>query len=505
MGYWLVLLATLLLACGKADATSIPDVSGAQSPLLAQTALPAAATPTTVPTPTATATRQPTRTPVPTHTPTVALTPTVAPALTSTLEASPASAIGTEDALEILSHVSYADARGVFHVIGEVYNGTTRNYRGIRVKGKFYSREKLVAQENTYAYIDILRPDEKAPFDLVLRSPPGESGEAPAIDDYVLEVQGDVTTTEPFLGIQFIGHSATFVDDRQGDSERADLTIIGEVTNVADRPASQVRIACAAYDAEGHLMNVGLAYAQRDILEPDAISPFRLYVGDVGRGLAPDDGPQNYHILAYAQAASESELEQQADVKVLSAEREGGSGDGSNGEASLVLLGEVANVGTAPATRVQVTASFFNADNRLVAVEWGAAWRDNLPPGERSPFEIVLSRPPEGVDRWVLGAQGTRGDAPAVGQLALEQVSNGVDAQNVVTFGGQVKNGGPETMGAIEIGVTVYDASGHVVSAGRVYLDESLAPGATRPFALQIQATETASSFQLYVEGRAQE
>lgn len=505
MGYWLVLLAALLLACGKADATSIPDVSGAQSPLLTQTPLPAAATPTPTATPTVTATRQPTRTPVPTRTPTTAPTPTAAPALTETLEASSASALEVEDALEILSHVSYTDERGVFHVIGEVYNGTTRNYRGIRVKGKFYSREKLVAQENTYAYIDILRPDEKAPFDLVLRSPPGESGEAPAIDDYVLEVQGDVTTTEPFLGIQFIGHSASFVDDRQGDSERADLTIIGEVTNVADRPASQVRIACAAYDAEGHLMNVGLAYAQRDILEPDEISPFRLYVGDVGRGLALDDGPQNYHILAYAQAASESELERQADVKVLSVEREAGSGDGSNGEASLVLLGEVANVGTAPAARIQVTASFFNADNRLVAVEWGAAWRDNLPPGERSPFEIVLSGPPEGIDHWVLGAQGIRGDAPAASQLSLEQVSNGVDAQNVVTFGGQVMNRGPETMGAIEVGATVYDAAGHVVSAGRIYLDEALAPGATRPFALQIRATEAASSFQLYVEGRVEE
>ena len=49
--------------------------------------------------------------------------------------------------------------------------------------------------------------------------------------------------------------------------------------------------------------------------------------------------------------------------------------------------------------------------------------------------------------------------------------------------------------------VTVYDAEGNVVMTDWTWLEDKLAPDATMPFEFEVQASEQADSFSLYVQG----
>jgi len=385
------------------------------------------------------------------------------------------------EALSVLQHVQFVDSSDIAHVVGEVYNGTDKNIQWVTIKGSFYDKDKkLLAEEETYAYIDILRPDEKTPFDLML-------WEAPAgLDSYDLEVSGDETIEEPFLGIQFVQHDASTDDDNN-------LTLVGEVTNVGEQPASQIQVACALYDAEGRVVDVGVTYIEGDILDPEGISPFKLYVSDV------NGDPESYHIVAYGQEASEYDRENQADLEMLTINHYIDEWD------DLVIVGEVKNADIVNATFVKVYASFYDQDDKLVAVDWNYAWHDILEPEDRSPFEIELFDPPESVDHWTVWVQGSRTDDSPKGDLTLENTDNIVDEENLVTFTGNVKNNGKETMTYIEVGVTIYDADKSVIAMDWIYLDGDLAPNVPMPFEFKVQTTEAADSFQLYVQGQVKE
>ena len=60
-------------------------------------------------------------------------------------------------------------------------------------------------------------------------------------------------------------------------------------------------------------------------------------------------------------------------------------------------------------------------------------------------------------------------------------------------------------MESIEVAVTVYDAEGNVVMTDWTWLEDSLAPGASMPFEFEVQSSEAADSFELYVQGSKSE
>jgi hypothetical protein len=475
------LLCLTLIACRPSPTpTVLPTDKAAPTHTPAPTATP-------TPSPTATSILSPLPAPTATPTPSPTATPTPSPTATPKVEENP---------LTLPLHTAYVDLDGTVHVIGQVYNGGRQNVRGVKIKGRFYALDgRLLAEAETRAYIDVLRPDEKAPFDLVLLEPlvgvdaprPGE-GLYP-IDAYVLEASGEDASDEPFLGIQFIQHDALLGQDDE-------LIVIGEVNNVADRPASQVRVACAVYDAAGDVLDVGVTYAEREILEPQGISPFKLRLAKV------NGAPENYHVIAYAQEASAAELDRQAALEVWDTYRRADERD------DLVVGGEVRNIDAVDAISITVHASFYDADDTLVAVERSDAWREILVPGERSPFEILLPNTPQGIVRWLIVVGGRKGDdaggeRPSTQErLTLEDVANEVDETYVVFFTGKARNRGPETMTEIQIGATIYDAKEGVVAANRIYLDGDLAPGASTPFELNVQATEKAHTFLLYIDGK---
>jgi hypothetical protein len=461
----IALLVSLSLACGKLSTMLKPEPTATATPLPTNTPVPtntpeptATPEPTSTPLPTATATPEPTHTPEPTPTP-----ETTEPPI-------------TEEGLVILTHNGFTDDSDAVHVVGEVYNNTDANYEWVVVKVEFYDEGKtLLAEEETYVYVDILLPNEKAPFKVSLWEQPD------GLDNYVVSVTGDETDVEPFTGIKFVQDSGA-VDENS-------ITIIGEVTNESETPASNVRIAAAVYDANGDILDVGFTFSERDVFFQDSLSPFEMYIGNT------NDSPDSYELIAYADEAADWELEDLAEIEMIDIDYYFDVFD------DLVVVGEVINNDSQNASFISVFASFYDENDALVAVGWNFVWADILEPGAKSPFDISLFGTPEEIDHWTVWVEGDKTDSEAEGNLVLVDTDNTIDDDYLATFTGQVQNDGEDTMEYIEVAVTIYDADGNVVMTDWTWLDGELAPGGTMPFEFEVQANENADNFELYVQG----
>jgi hypothetical protein len=86
----------------------------------------------------------------------------------------------------ILSHNSYTDSVGYFHVVGKVQNNTPNPAQLVQVTGAFYDiNNALVGTQFTHTNPSDISSGAMAPFDLTLKS---ASVPASLIDHYKLDV-----------------------------------------------------------------------------------------------------------------------------------------------------------------------------------------------------------------------------------------------------------------------------------------------------------------------------
>jgi len=189
-----------------------------------------------------------TLTPDPKPTPTPAATPTATP---------------TPAEPGILSKSSYIDSSGYFNVVGEVINPLSTNIKFVKITATFYDAQKtVIGTDFSYTELDILKPNQKSPFDL--SSYPDKIDP----DSYKLKVSYRETDEEPFTGLKILSHSAR-IDD-YGYHE-----IVGEVKNEGTNDAKFVRVVCTYYDAGGRVTGTSFTYTAYDIDVGDS-APFEL-------------------------------------------------------------------------------------------------------------------------------------------------------------------------------------------------------------------------------------
>jgi hypothetical protein len=438
----------------------------------------------------------PTPTPAPTDTPSLDADHSPRPpAPTSTLEPTPTQASVkpleiTEKGLLLLDHAMYRDGDGRARIIGQVYyggpvDGEEANVSYVTIQASLYDQdERLLEEKSAYAIAGILRPGDRSPFSLTILDPPA------GLDTFKLQVTGEQTGREPALGLEIAQH-VDWLDDG------GNWTAIGEVINNGDQAASWVQVAATLYDASGNIANVGSTSVERTVMPAGSISPFEVFIGDVNRA------PARYEIAVFGEPASESLLVGQAELEMQSTHFD-----------DPVLVGEVRNAGAAPVDFARVVASFYDANDRLVAVEWDYVWHDTMGPGAVSPFKIDLQRYGDAVrdrvDHWVAWVEGAKSkDGERTGQqghLVLEGVDAAISEEGTgirtAAFTGTVKNEGPKAMKAIQVAVTAYDAAGEVIAVDGAYLAGDLAAGAAMPFTFEVRAPESTARFQLYVQGQ---
>ncbi len=408
---------------------------------------------------------------------TVTVTPIPSPPETTLISPLPTQRIA--DGLTILRQTAYTDAGGTTHVVGEVHNGSTARYRGVQVSCTFHDRggATLGTAEGS-VLVDILLPDESAFFRVSLPASPA------GITAYSVTPSGVETTDAPYTDLSF------FRD--HGILDVNAMTLLGEVLNTGPVAAHQVRIAAALLDESGQILDVGWTAARRDVLYPEEVSPFSLLIGNLpGR-------PVQYELMAYGQRAPQEIVDRRAEL-ILE-----GSAPSHTIAGEHSLVGEVWNKGAANATFVKAVASFYDADDRLIAVEWGYVWAVRLAPGARAPFALNLALPQTEIDRWNVWVDGQTTDQPIEGDLRVESVESLVDERSMATISGMVRNAGSVPMRAIEVAVTVYDAQDQVLNVGWTELDQDLASNEAAPFTIEVETGPEASRFALYVQGNAQ-
>ncbi len=89
-----------------------------------------------------------------------------------------------KSSITILSHNSYIDSTGSFHVVGEVENNTPNTTKFVQITGTFYDiNNAVVGNQFTYTNPSNIRSGAKGLFDLILMS---ASVPASLVDHYKL-------------------------------------------------------------------------------------------------------------------------------------------------------------------------------------------------------------------------------------------------------------------------------------------------------------------------------
>jgi hypothetical protein len=93
------------------------------------------------------------------------------------------------DALQILSHNSFTDSIGYFHVVGEVKNNSPTTTIFVKIVGTFYdTNNQVIGTQFTFANPSFIRSGEKASFELILIS---ASVPVSQIDHYNLQASSE--------------------------------------------------------------------------------------------------------------------------------------------------------------------------------------------------------------------------------------------------------------------------------------------------------------------------
>ncbi|MBA3944096.1 MAG: hypothetical protein H0X37_05980 [Herpetosiphonaceae bacterium] len=260
----LCLVLTLFPVKAASETPSLPPV--VYLPLIRKDGLPAA-TPT------------PTNTPVPTNTP--APTPTASTSATPTMTPTPTNVSGD---VPVLSSSTYV-ANGSRSIVGEVENNTSSNVEFVKIVASLYnSSGGSIGSSLNYADLDILTPGQRAPFSILISSPPA------GFDHYTLQTQWTTTSLQPISCTTVLS-----VSDRSAGFDDARL-IDGQVRNDCSSTVQFVRLVATLYDASGRVVQAGLAFSTIATLTPGQTSPFEI-------AIEPWNGATRYEVQTEAQLA----------------------------------------------------------------------------------------------------------------------------------------------------------------------------------------------------------
>jgi hypothetical protein len=178
--------------------------------------------------------------------------------------------------LQILSHHSYVDALGWYHIVGEVQNNSNAPMEFVEVIAKLYDDANIViGAKLTFTAPDVIFPGGRAPFDLItLRRSQWDK-----IKTYKLEVTGDVSR-------ELLQQHLVLVN-QNSHIEDGFLYVSGEVENTGATP-TLVKLIITLYDSNRNVVNTNWGYAANGIIAPNQTSTFQVKIEH-------QTDPRNFH------------------------------------------------------------------------------------------------------------------------------------------------------------------------------------------------------------------
>lgn len=159
-----------------------------------------------------------------------------------------------------------------------------------------------------------------------------------------------------------------------------------------------------------------------------------------------------------------------------------GFSDGAN----YVVVGEVLNTSGVAVYGAKVIANFYDSGGKLVAAGQALTSLPMTEPEVGNPFKLKVENLVSAVERYELTV--TWEDVSLI-EFRYLTVVEGAVGQSEVT--GQIRNEQESALTSIVVTVTFYDAAGEVVETADIFLGgQTLAPGASLPFAIPIPESE---------------
>jgi len=151
-----------------------------------------------------------------------------------------------------------------YYLVGEVFNLTGSNINFVKVVATFYDETgTVIGTAFTYTELDIILPNEAAPFQISSYPDKIQPASCKLSSDY------SATTEQPFAGLSIKSHSAS-IDDMGYHK------IVGEVENTSTVPAEFVKIIATYYNSSEDVIGTAFTYTDIDVIESGGTAPFEL-------------------------------------------------------------------------------------------------------------------------------------------------------------------------------------------------------------------------------------
>ncbi|WP_051963008.1 fibronectin type III domain-containing protein [Mesoaciditoga lauensis] len=168
----------------------------------------------------------------------------------------------------------------------------------------------------------------------------------------------------------------------------------------------------------------------------------------------------------------------------------------------LNVIGVVQNDGTENLKYVEIDATFYDKNNNVVGSNFTYTYMDILTPGQKSPFDVFISKPAN-YDHYKLSlSYEETTDEPFQG-LKIQGVTHHTDNYGYYYIDGEVKNTNTTKAKYVEVVATLYDSTGKIVYAKFTYTNSDISYGQTSSFEVIVNTSEVPGnivSFDLQVQ-----
>lgn len=167
---------------------------------------------------------------------------------------------------------------------------------------------------------------------------------------------------------------------------------------------------------------------------------------------------------------------------------------------SRYVVGEILNNTPNPVFFAQITARFLDGAGQLIATEDSFAFLTRTNPGQRNPFQIILSNAPTSFASYSLSVSTSTSSVLNYRDAAV-LTSQVRDNFGVEVFG-DVRNPEVIEMRSVEVAVAFYDANGDVVDVDLGFTSPTtIAPGATAPYSVKTFTEIAYASLSVQAQG----
>lgn len=340
-------------------------------------------------------------------------------------------------------------------IIGEVINELAHPVYYVEVAVIFRNAQgQEIGRTVGDAFLERLNPGQRSPFLLQIEQPLGTASHDVQVTDW------DTTS-------EFLIEPLEVVSQQAYDNA---AEVFGEVRNPTPYDIVDGFAVVTLYDEAGKVLNVAYAFIHRWNLPSGEASLYKMI---------PNGGAPYAHYTVQAEGYA-AEPAPRLNLQVLS-HREFVE------YPKREIVGEIINNSALPAYDVLIEAKLFDANNRLIAVNFVTyAQLDQTRPGQRNTFLVGLSGPyttGSGV-RYELRVSGYPDSL--LDYRPLTVVSRSVKQQYYgLEVTGSLRNDQKVTLLEPRVAVTFYDAAGKVVDVGQGgALVDTIAAGAQGGYSL---------------------